>query len=134
MGDYYLYCVLVRDTIDFKEAKKWSQYYIRNCKRKYMFKKDGWYRFRNIFKNRFSSLQMKTITSNVVIVYGTLKDDGMSNVRAEKGIEILSVTEGDGGTTREEVSVQTMPEELHETTAIPTPDGVCCVSTIKSIE
>ena len=98
-----------------------------------MFKRDGWYRFRNIFKNRFSSLQMKTITPNVVIVYGTLKENGMPNVRVEKGIEILSITEGNGGTTREEVSVQTMSKELSETTANPrNPDDFYCGNEIES--
>lgn len=75
---------------------------------------------------------MKTITPNVVIVYGTLKDDGMSNVRTEKGAEILSLVESDGGTTREEVSVQTMSEELSETRTNATPDGFYCGNELES--
>jgi hypothetical protein len=115
MEEVYLQSVLIRGDMEYLEARKWSQYYIRNYKRTYVFRgKDGWYNFRNSFKNRFLWLKKKYINDRVVLVYGRLKEDGMPNVRCEEGTSSLPLVEGDGGVQREEMSLQGLPTIVHE--------------------
>lgn len=114
MEEVYLQAVLIRDSESLEDAKRWAQFYIRNYKRTYYRIHDGWYEFRNIFKKRFSSLKKKHINDRVVVVYGTIKDDDVSCMRGEEGGEALSLTEGDGWQSREEVHVQTLPEGMAE--------------------
>jgi hypothetical protein len=112
--EVFLQSVLIRSEVEFEDAVRWAQFYIRNYKRTYYRLHDGWYEFRNIFKNRFSLLKKKHINTNVVLVYGTLKDDDVQGLRrAERG-EALSITEGDGWQSREEVHVQTLSEGVAE--------------------
>jgi hypothetical protein len=47
-------------------------------------------------------------------------------VRSEKGTETLPLTESDGRPIREEVSVQGLPENIHQTTENSSPAGFYC--------
>jgi len=133
MGDYYLQSVLIRDDMEFECAKKWSQYYIRNFKRKYYTNTNGWYEFRNIFKKRFSWLKKKHINTRVVLVYGAIKeDDGVQNVRTKKRTKTLPLAESDGGKSGEEMPLQGLSENFFETTENPSPAGICCETGIES--
>ena len=96
---------MIRSEVGFENAAQWSQFYIRNYKRRYYRIHDGWYEFRNIYKNRFSTLKRKVINANVVLIYGTLKDDDVQNVRDTEGGQTLSLTEGNDWQTREEMYV-----------------------------
>jgi len=123
MGDYYLYAVLVRKPISYEHARGWSQYIIANPRRIYYRELKKYYKFRNIWKSRFvrDSFIKSKLNSLVTVVYGRLKEtenDGMSNVRCQERIEALSLFEGNDWQEGEEMSLQGLPEGVHERSEI----------------
>jgi len=72
-----LHCVEINNDIDIDDARKMSQEFIKDKKKKFYRETKNYYRFRNISKQKFKpkSFKSKKINKDVILIFGELKDD-----------------------------------------------------------